>query len=110
MNDVQSAKLRDGTLYRVFRCFGREFPVYYQYSDEDGNAIPTYPDFEAKPQDTIEGRPFVTVSQEGCPCFEPEAPEGALGGECGSCKFFRGEEGFSLFGVCMNEKRRKTGQ
>jgi hypothetical protein len=107
MSDVQSAREQDGALYRVFRCFGREFPVYYQYSDEDGNAIPNYPDFEAAPQYTSEGRPFALVSQEGCDLRAPDTPDGASGVECGSCEFFRSGAGFSLFGICMNEQRRQ---
>lgn len=105
MSDRESAKCRDGTLYRVFHCFGRDFPVYYQYSDEDGNAIPNYPDFTASPQYADGGRPFVLVSQEGCVFGEPDVSEEGSGCECGSCKFFRSDADFSLFGICMNDKR-----
>lgn len=107
MDDAQNARSRYGALYRVFRCFGREFPVYYQYSAEDGNTIPNYPDFDASPQYTDDGRPFSLVSQEGCAFAEPDASNEGPSIECGSCRHFRTEEGFSLFGVCMNDRKRR---
>ncbi|NMP36526.1 MAG: hypothetical protein GX051_00155 [Clostridiales bacterium] len=106
MSDIQNAKSMDGTLYRIFRCFGREFPVYYQYSDEDNNAIPDYPDFEVKPQYTDDGMPFALASQAGCEYFEPDTAGDALANECGCCKYFRTEADFSLFGICTNNKQR----
>lgn len=49
VEEEKSAKLMDGRLYRVLRSFGENFPIYYEYSDEDGKAIPSYPDFEEAP-------------------------------------------------------------
>ena len=106
MSDKQNAKSRDGTLYRVFRCFGREFLVYYRYSDEDENAVPDYPDFEAKPQYTDDGKPFAVVSQAGCAYYEPDTDGDALGKECGCCRYFCSEADFALLGLCTNNKRR----
>lgn len=108
MDERENAKAMDGKLYRVFRCFGREFPVYYQYSDEDGNAIPGYPDFEDNPQYTEDGRPFVLRTTEGCEYGEAETPGERMGNDCGGCKYFRAESEwvYSLFGVCMCDVRR----
>ena len=108
MDERENAKGMDGKLYQVFRCFEREFPVYYQYSDEDGNAIPNYPDFEDDPQYNEDGRPFALRTMEGCQYREPEMPGEQRGNDCGGCKYFRAESEwvYSLFGVCMCDKRR----
>lgn len=109
MDERPSAKAMDGKLYRTFHCFDREFPVYYQYSDEDGNAIPNYPDFAAAPQYTGAGRPFVLVTQEGCEHALPDTPGEGFGGDCGSCKYFlrESETAYSIFGLCMCEAQRR---
>ncbi len=108
MDERKAARAMNGKLYRVFRCFGREFPVYYEYSDEDGNAIPGYPDFEDEPQYTQDGRPFLLSVQEGCDYAEAGAPDEAVDGECGGCKYFcrEPEAPFSVFGICLCEARR----
>ena len=109
MNDRQAAKVIDGKLYRVFRCFGQSFPVYYRYSDDDGNAIPDYPDFEKAPQYTHDGVPFALATQEGCLYAQGKAPDKLYSGECGSCKYFKCESeiAFSIFGLCVCVARQQ---
>lgn len=106
MDEKQDAQDMDGKLYRVFRCFGKDFPVYYRYCDKDGQAIPEYPDFTAEPQYTDIGRPYVLSPQEGCSLWTADSTDDALDVGCGDCKFFCQESGFSVFGICMNECRR----
>lgn len=109
MDERETAKEMDGKLYRIFHAFGREFPVYYQYSDEDGNAIPNYPDFESDPQYIEDGRPFTLVAQEGCEYGESETQGEKFDDVCGGCKYFRQESEtvYSLFGICMCDKRQR---
>jgi hypothetical protein len=108
MSNKHDAQNGDGTLYRTFHCFGRAFPVYYQYSNEDGNTIPGYPDFTIDPQYTEDGRPFALTVQDGCEYARTDTPEEADSCDCGDCQYFRQEAGFSVFGICMNDKRRQS--
>ena len=110
VNDREAARSMDGKLYRVFRCFGREFPVYSEYRDEDGNAIPGYPTFETEPQYTEDGRPFAVAPPEcGCTHGATDTPGEPFGGDCGRCRYFcrEPETPFSIFGICMCEARRR---
>lgn len=111
MDKREAARAMDGKLYRVFRCCGQEFPVYFEYSDADGNAIPNYPNFEDKPLFTGDGRPFLLSVQEGCGHAEPDTPGEVFDGECGGCKYFYREPkaAFSVFGICLCEARRQPG-
>lgn len=100
-------KKLDGTLFRVFRCFGRDFSVYYQYSSEDGNTIPNYPDFTVDPMYTEDGMPFtLTVSDN---CLQSASASGCdqVCGECGSCKYFLCESPGDPIGICRNKKLKK---
>lgn len=108
MDDKECAKSMNGKLFCVFRCFGRAFPVYYQYSDEDGLAIPGYPNFRKNPQYTGDGRPFVLATLEGCEYGASQTPDKKFNDGCGGCRYFRQElDGvYSLFGICMNERRQ----
>lgn len=104
--DDKTAKELDKTVFSVTRCFGREFTVLYRYSDEDGNAVPSYPDFDADPVYTEDGIPFTLASRSGCSLAIADVPGKPFEGECGACSYFAQEEGFSLFGLCMNEQWR----
>ena len=106
MNTGQEEKAMDGKLYRVFRAFGQEFSVYYQYSDEDERAVPNYMFNEQSPRFDSEGRPFVLAVMECCPfaCLH----SGTQGESCcGNCDFFTKDTAAepSAFGLCLCKKR-----
>ena len=93
--------------YRVYRVGGREFPVYLEYDQRLGESYPAYPDFEAGPEYTGEGRPFATAEQESCPHVKPKTEGEPPPGDCGGCTFFyREQTSYDPIGVCMCGVRR----
>ncbi|HWP79096.1 MAG TPA: hypothetical protein VN446_00490 [Candidatus Acidoferrum sp.] len=95
-------------LYKVFHAGGREFPVYLEYDERMDESYPAYPDFEAQPEYTAEGRPFATAEQESCPCGKPGIPGNSPPYDCGGCGwFFREGTPFNPIGVCMCDARRR---
>ncbi|MEL7603775.1 MAG: hypothetical protein AAGU77_11540, partial [Bacillota bacterium] len=94
--------------YKVYRVGGREFPVYLEYDERLGESYPDYPDFEARPEYTGEGRPFATAEQESCPHARPKAEGEPPPGDCGGCGwFYRESTPCDPLGVCMCGTRRR---
>lgn len=96
--------------YRVYRVGGREFPVFWEYDEQLGASYPSYPDFEARPEYTGEGRPFATAEQESCPFYKPRAAGQPLPGDCGGCGWFHRETtSYDPIGICTCEALRRKG-
>ncbi|MBE5922640.1 MAG: hypothetical protein E7269_07805 [Lachnospiraceae bacterium] len=55
------------------------------------------PDFVENPRFTPNGKPWVNVTNVGCPYAEKDFDD------CGSCRFFRQERPGDLIGICENE-------
>ncbi|MCE5235579.1 MAG: hypothetical protein LLF87_05935 [Eubacteriales bacterium] len=97
--------------YKVYQAGGRDFPVYLEYDEHLGECHPAYPDFEAHPEYTGGGRPFVTAVQERCLCAKPKASGEPTPGDCGGCEFFHREQTpYNPIGVCMCEARRRENE
>lgn len=94
--------------YKVYWAGGREFPVYLEYDERLGESHPDYPDFEARPEYTGEGRPFATAEQESCPYAKSKTEGEPPPGDCGGCGlFYRASTPWDPIGVCMCEKCRQ---
>jgi len=95
-------------LYKVYRVGGRGFSVYLEEDKKTGESCPAYPDFEAQPEYTAEGRPFATSAQESCPFGKSKTSREPPPGDCGGCGwFYRESTPWDPIGVCMCENRRK---
>ena len=95
--------------YKVYRVGGRRFPIYLEYDDQLDESYPAYPDFEANPEYTEEGRPFATAEQESCPHRKPNAPGGPPPSDCGGCGWFHREETpIDPIGVCICDALRRS--
>ena len=98
-------------LYKVFRAGGRSFPVYLEYDEQLKESYPAYPNFEAHPEYTAEGRPFATAEQESCPRRKPNAEGKPPPGDCGGCGWFHREETpYDPIGICMCGARRRENE
>lgn len=90
---------------------GHSFLVYREYDEQMGESYPAYPDFEASPQYTEEGRPFATAEQESCPYAQSKKPEENSPDDCGSCSwFFREHTPYDPIGICMCDMMRQKGE
>ncbi len=97
---------REGALYKTLTVGNRLFPIYYGYYSEEERSYwgptPLFPDFEAVPQYTDTGQPYVRADQDVC---EHYTPKSSVSGEnwCNDCRHFQaGEE---IIGVCRCEGR-----
>jgi len=87
---------------RIYRAGGKEFRIYTEYNEELDDFILDFPDFEANPEYTDEGRPFASSAQSGC---QYSNPPGCY--DCGSCEwFFREKDSKAVISVCMCDERR----
>ncbi len=94
--------------YQVYRVGGREFPVYLERDEQLGESYPAYPDFEAHPEYTEEGRPFATAEQDSCSHYRPGAPGMPPSGDCGGCGWFHRERTpYDPIGICLCDARRR---
>lgn len=95
--------------YKVYRVGGRSFPIHLEYDDNLQETYPAYPDFEAHPEYTEEGRPFATAEQESCPHCKPNGPGEYLPGDCGGCGWFQREKTpCDPIGICMCDALRRN--
>ncbi|MDD4503425.1 MAG: hypothetical protein PHS15_01195 [Clostridiaceae bacterium] len=99
-------------LHKIYQVGGHSFPIYREYYEQMGEGYPAYPDFEASPQYTEEGRPFATAEQGSCPHCRPKAVDGEQPSDCSSCNwFFREHTPYDPIGICMcdavKQKREK---
>ncbi|NLW79264.1 MAG: hypothetical protein GXY32_07645 [Ruminococcaceae bacterium] len=99
---------------KLCRAGGRVFEVYRKYDALVEHEVDVYPDFEAKPEYTAEGRPFRTAADTGCPHGRPQSPQGAppggyeAYGDCGGCIYFHREAPYAIIGVCGCEAMRRA--
>jgi hypothetical protein len=92
--------------YRICRVGGRQFPIYLEYDEQLKQSYPAYPDFEAHPEYTDDGRPFATAEQESCPHRKTKTPGDPPPYDCGGCGWFYRKEIYELIGICMCDERR----
>lgn len=94
--------------YKTYRAGGKSFSVYLEYDKQLKESYPVYPDFEAEPDYTADGRPFATAEQESCPHCKPRAKGEAQPGDCGGCGWFlREHTPYDPIGICMCDLRRR---
>jgi len=95
-------------LYRICWAGGRSFRIYLEYDEQLGESYPAYPDFDAHPEYTEDGRPFATAEQESCPHCAPQEEGAPLPGDCGGCRWFcRENTPYDPIGVCICDQRRR---
>lgn len=82
---------------RLYCLDGDTLSVSLVYSEEIGQYIPDYPDFNSNPRYTPSGKKWVNVTQIGCPFADQNY------GDCGSCEHFMCEQPTDLIGVCCND-------
>ncbi len=75
--------------------------VTYYYDAKSERHFGDYPDFEEDRRYTPEGRPWVNVTEEGCPYSNSEY------GDCGSCGYILRERPQDLIGVCSHPELQK---
>lgn len=92
-------------LYEILRAGGREFRIYIEYDESLGEAQPNYPDFQANPEYTGEGRPFARSISSGCEYWKPYDSESTAAGGCGACSWLYLESDKDIIGICMCESR-----
>lgn len=99
---------KEGDLHAVVETFGHTFELrygYYESCDRDGPPDVIYPNFQANPQYTAEGQPFVTRMQDACSHYtsnKRKCPDST----CGECGYFhRGED---WFGICRCPHNRRN--
>ncbi len=86
----------------------KTFPIYLAVDEETKESYPVYPDFEATPEYTEDGRPFATAEQERCPYAKPTVAGLPTPGDCGGCGwFYREHTPYDPIGICMCTSRRE---
>ena len=94
--------------YKICRAGGRSFPVYLEFDEQLQESYPAYPDFEARPEYTGDGRPFKTAEQESCPHRKPGTPGNTPPGDCGGCGWlYREQTPYDPIGICMCNALRR---
>lgn len=94
--------------WKILRVGGREFRIYREYDELVEHDVGIYPDFEANPEYTAEGRPFVTALQESCPHGYSGDERDPDPQDCSGCVWFYMESPTDAIGVCMCGELRKT--
>ena len=93
--------------YKVYQVGGLSFFVYLEYDGQLSESYPAYPDFEAHPAYTDEGRPYATAEQGSCPHRLASAPDKPRPSDCGGCYwFYREQTPYDPIGICMCDVRR----
>lgn len=85
---------------KTFLVDGDLLTVPYYYDGNAGIFIGQFPDFDAEPRYTPNGRPWKSVVSDSCPY--------AAGGydDCGSCPYLIKAEPGDIIGVCFHERMR----
>lgn len=85
---------------KTFLIDGDELTISYHYDEDARIFIGQFPEFEAEPRYTPNGRPWKSVISDGCPY--------AAGGynDCGSCPYLIKDGPDDIIGVCFHESLR----
>ena len=94
-------KSSEKQIFKTYHLDSDVFVVSFHLDDYSGKYLGEYPDFTECPRYTPNGRPWVSVIEEGCPYAEADDRT------CGSCRYLQKAGANDLIGVCMNEKQRQ---
>lgn len=82
---------------KTFQVAGDLLEVPYHYDEQMTLWLGQFPDFEANPHYTPEGRPWKSVVTTGCP-YSTGAYD-----DCGSCMYLIKGDAQDIIGVCFYE-------
>ncbi len=108
MRDSITNELVAGKLvgYQEYEVDGIKISIELREDAHSPKVREYYPDFRKEPVYTKDGRPFTTALEDACP--DAEHADDGLCIDCTGCKFYRKAAEKTLFGVCMNDKKRKA--
>lgn len=85
---------------KTFHVDGDLLTVLYLYDEHARMFIGQFPDFDAEPRFTPNGRPWMNAVSDSCPYATDDY------GDCGSCPYLIKEDARDIIGVCFHEKLR----
>ena len=86
---------------KTFHIDGDLLTVPYHYDEDAEIFIGQFPEFDAEPRYTPNGRPWKSVVSDRCPYAAGEYDD------CGSCPYLTKEDPQDIIGVCFYEKLKK---
>ena len=85
---------------KTFHVDDDQLTVPYHYDEKAKIFIGQFPEFEAEPRFTPNGRPWKSVISDSCPYAAGDDDD------CGSCPYLIREDPRDIIGVCFHEGLR----